>query len=224
MAHSARLTAIDHRPSTNDMNYMTPDEYEAFGLEATTALAWIAAASALIDAHCRRPTLDVAQYREHTRLDCGRNTVRLSYLPLTPVAPAPTPFVTVRARYSVPRRGDDLAEAAGEIAQAFSLPGTWTTLDPATLEWIADTGEITLPANPLGLGFNELDVTYNAGFSDVPAAVKVACAQIVRNAQATPALNVRAGSLDRMHLEYFADTLLDPTVRKLLAPYVAQKL
>jgi len=67
-------------------------------------------------------------------------------------------------------------------------------------------------------------VTYNAGLSVVPAPVKAACAQIVRNAQATPALNVRAGSLDRMHLEYFSDTLLDPTVRKLLAPWVAQKL
>jgi hypothetical protein len=206
------------------MNYLTPDEYEAHGLEATTPLAWIAAASALIDAHCRRPTLDVAQYRERARLDCGRNTIRLSYLPLATVAPATHPFITVRARYGVARRGEALADAAYDIVQAFSLPGSWTTLDPATIEFSAETGEITLAANPLGLGFNELDATYLAGFSEVPNALKVACAQIVRNAQATPALNVRAGSLDRMHLEYFADTLVDPTVRKLLAPYVAQKL
>ena len=206
------------------MNYLDPSEYEAHGLEAITPLAWIAAASALIDAHCRRPTLDVAQYSERARLDGGRNTVRLSYLPLATVAPAPTPFVAVLARYGVARRGEELAGAAQEIAQAFSLPGSWTTLDAATIEFSADTGEITLPANALGLTFNELDVTYNAGFSDLPAPVKVACAQIVRNAQATPALNVRAGTLDRMHLEYFSDTLLDPTVRKLLAPWVAQKL
>lgn len=206
------------------MNYLDPSEYEAHGLEATTPLAWITAASALIDAHCRRPTLDVAQYRERARLDGGRNTVRLSYLPLATVAPAPTPIVAVLARYGVPRRGEELAEAAQEIARAFSLPGSWTTLDAATIEFSAETGEITLPANALGLTFNELDVTYNAGFSDVPRPVKVACAQIVRNAQATPALNVRAGSLDRMHLEYFSDTLLDPTVRTLLAPWVAQKL
>jgi hypothetical protein len=206
------------------MNYLTPDEYEAHGLEATTSLAWIAAASALLDAHCRRPTLDVAQYHERARLDSGRSTVRLSYLPLATVAPATTPFITVRARYGVPRRGDAHADAAYEIAQAFSLPGSWTTLDPATIEFSAETGEITLATNPLGLGFNELDVTYVAGFSEVPEALKVACAQMVRNAQATPALNVRAGSLDRMHLEYFADTVIDPTVRKLLAPYVAQKL
>ena len=152
------------------MNYLDPSEYEAHGLEATTPLAWIAAASALIDAHCRRPTLDVAQYHERARLDGGRNTVRLSYLPLATVAPAPTPFVAVRARYGVPRRGEGLADAAHEIAQAFSLPGSWTTLDAATIEFSADTGEITLPANALGLTFNELDVTYNAGCSDVPAA------------------------------------------------------
>ena len=206
------------------MNYLTPDEYEAHGLEATTSPAWIASASALIDAHCRRPTLDVAQYRECARLDCGRNTSRLSYLPLATVAPATHPFITVRARYGVPRRGEALADAAYDIAQAFSLPGSWTTLDPATIEFNVETGEITLSPNPLGLGFNELDVTYIAGFSEVPNALKVACAQIVRNAQATPALNIRAGSLDRMRLEYFADTLVDATVHKLLAPYVAQKL
>jgi hypothetical protein len=45
----------------------------------------------------------------------------------------------------------------------------------------------------------------------------------VRNAQSTPALNVRRGRLDRMYLDYFSDTLLDDTVRELLAPYVAQK-
>jgi hypothetical protein len=35
---------------------------------------------------------------------------------------------------------------------------------------------------------------------------------------------VRAGSIDRMHLDYFSDSLLDSTVRELLAPYVAQKV
>jgi len=206
------------------MNYLTPDEYESYGLESTTAQAFIAAASAMIDAHCRRPTLAAAQYTERARLDPGRNTVRLSYLPLTIVDPATTPIVAASARYGVSRRGDAMSDVANEIAQVFSLPGSWTALDPASIEYCSETGEITLPANALGLTFNELNVTYAAGFSDVPAPVKFACAQIVRNAQATPALNVRAGSLAGMHLEYFADTLIDENVRRLLAPYVAQKL
>ena len=53
-------------------------------------------------------------------------------------------------------------------------------------------GEVALPQNPLGLAYNEVELTYTAGSAAIPDAVKFACAQIVRNAQATPALNVRA--------------------------------
>jgi len=77
--------------------------------------------------------------------------------------------------------------------------------------------------NAVGLGYSEIDLAYTAGLAVIPDRVKVACAQIVRNAQSTPALNVRSGRIDRMHLDYFADTLVDQTVRSLLAPYVAQK-
>jgi hypothetical protein len=150
--------------------------------------------------------------------------VRLSFLPLATVAPASSPIVSARARYGVPRRGEGANELAADVAQAFGLPGAWTTLDPAGFDVRAETGELTLPPNALGLIFNELEVTYTAGLAKIPDAVKFACAQIVRNAQATPALNVRAESLDRMRLEYFADSLLDANVRALLAPYVAQRV
>jgi len=68
-----------------------------------------------------------------------------------------------------------------------------------------------------------VDVVYNAGMATIPAGVKVACAQIVKNAQVTPALNVKAGKIDRMRLEYFSDKLVDETVQSLLEPYVARK-
>lgn len=89
---------------------------------------------------------------------------------------------------------------------------------------VLQTGELSVPQHPLGLGFNEIEVTYTAGFAPVPDAVKCACAQIARNAQATPALNVRASGIERMQMEYFADSLLDQSIRELLAPYVAQKV
>ena len=72
--------------------------------------------------------------------------------------------------------------------------------------------------------FQEIEIQYSAGFETIPDPVKFACAQIVRNAQATPALNVRASTLNSMHLEYFADALVDASVRAMLAPYVAQKV
>jgi hypothetical protein len=207
------------------MNYLSPSDYESYGLEATTPLAWVTSASALIDSHCRRTTLAVTQYTERLRITAGRNTAQLSYLPLVPVAPAISPIISARGRYAIPRRGetpfDDLTL---NIATAFSLPGTWTDLDPAAIEAYAATGELMLPINPVGLVYSELEVVYTAGFDVLPDAIKVACAQIVRNAQATPALNVRSGHMDRLRLDYFSDSLLDQTVQTLLAPYVAQKV
>ena len=115
-------------------------------------------------------------------------------------------------------------ELTSEFATAFGLPGTWIDLDANSFDCFAETGEISWLANPLGLSFDEMEVTYTGGFDEVPDPVKFACAQLVRNAQAMPALNVREGTLNAMHFAYFADTLLDSTVRELLAPYVAQKV
>ena len=207
------------------MNYLDPTEYEDYGVEATTPAAWVTGASAVIDAHCRRATLAVAQYEERVRLTPGRNTMRLTYVPLAALAPATSPIVSAQGRYTLPRRGewpfDDLSM---EVALMFGLPGTWNAINTAGIDLDANTGELMLPLNPLGLWFSEVDIVYTAGLAAIPDAVKVACAQIVRNAQNTPGLNVKAGHLDRMHLQYFADSLVDDTTRSLLAPYVAEKV
>jgi len=208
------------------MNYLQPSEYELYGLETTTALAWVTAASAMVDAHCRRATLAVMQYTERVRTENGQRPVRLTYLPLAAVAPATSAIVSARARYGVPRRGELEFEAdAWEIALAFGIPGTWAELNVADLDVFAETGEVTLPLNVLGWAFTEMEIVYTAGLNPFPDAVKVACAQLVKNAQATPALNVKKNVVpDRMQLMYFSDSLLDETVRSLLAPYVAQKV
>lgn len=207
------------------MNYLSASEYVAYGLDATTPDALVAAASSMIDAHCRRATLAVSQYEERLRIPPDRNTVRLTYLPLAVVAPATIPLVSAQGRYCIPRRGewpfDDLRL---DVALMFGLPGVWTAIDVTAIDYFADTGELTLPLNIVGLWFSEVDIVYTAGFSTIPDPAKFACAQIVRNALATPALNVKAEHLDRMHLQYFADTLIDQGVISMLAPYVAQKV
>lgn len=206
------------------MNYLDTTEYLTYGLDAATDPSWVTAASAIIDAHCRRSTLGVKQYEERLKLPPELNTVRVSYLPMVAVAPATTPIVSLQGRYGIPRRGEwPFPELSLEFALVFALPGMWTTIDPSTIDIWEESGELTFPVNSLGLFFNEVDVVYNAGLTTIPDGVKVACAQIVKNAQVTPALNVKSGKLDRMRLDYFADTLLDETVRRLLEPYVARK-
>ena len=75
------------------MNYLQTTDYLTYGLDAATDPSWVTAASAIIDAHCRRVTLGVNQYEERLKMPPELNTVRLSYLPLVTVAPATTPIV-----------------------------------------------------------------------------------------------------------------------------------
>lgn len=204
------------------MNYLDSSEYEAYGLEATTLTSWVSAASALMDAHCRRGTLGVAQYTERRRMS-GRHRVRLSYLPLATIAPATAPVIAARGRYGAARKGEGI-DLLAELAQVFALPGTWSTLDVNSIDFDPQTGELTLPLLPLALPYDEVEITYNAGFVTIPVPLKHACAQIVKNAQATPALTVKRQWMSKAHLEYFAPSLIDDSVRELLAPYVAQKV
>ncbi len=208
------------------MNYLQPSEYELYGLETTTSVAWVTAASAVMDAHCRRATLAINQYTERLRTDNVQRPVRLAYLPLAPLAPATSPIVSARGRYATARRGEIIyEEMVWDAALAFGIPGTWVNLNVPDLDVFFETGEVTLPVNVLGWTFTELEIVYTAGLNPFPDVVKVACAQVVKNAQATPALNVKRNVMpDRMQLMYFSDSLMDETVRSLLAPYVAQKV
>jgi hypothetical protein len=195
-----------------------------YGLPAGTTPDWIAAATALINSFCRRPDLNVIQYQERLRVVSGTQTVLLSYLPLAPLGAAASPIVSIQGRYGWPRRGETVAVPLVEAALAFSLPGEWTTIDPATVDFATDTGELTLPWNVLGLPYNEVKVTYTAGLSVIGDDVLSACAQIVRNAQAQPALNASMSRLDTMQMKYFSSSLLDETVQAWLRPYVANRL
>jgi len=206
------------------MAYLQPADYPNYGLPAGTTANWITAATALINSYCRRPDLNVIQYSERLRVASGSQTVRLSYLPLAPMGSATTALVTVEARYSKPRRGEIVNEPMFEIAWAFSLPGQWTAIDPSTVDYDPNTGELTMPWNVLGLAYNELMVTYTAGLPTIGDDVKTACAQIVRNAQSTPALNASKTKIDTMQMQYFSSSLVDETVQAWLSPYVANRL
>ncbi len=206
------------------MGYLDPTEYIAYGLTAETTDDWVEMASSLIEAHCRRPSLLVTQYVERMRLTAGSQAVRLSYLPLTPLVPATSPLVGVRVRYGRPRRGELQDPMLAQVAWAFSIPGSWSSLDLSLLDLNADTGDLTFPMNVLGLNYNEVEVTYTSGVTAVPVAVKFGCAQIVKNAQATPAMNVKGSKMDTLQMQYFAGSLIDANVQMLLAPYVAQRI
>lgn len=200
------------------MGYLLPAEYAAYGLTAETQDAWVTAASAMIEAYCKRPTLMTASYTERVRVSRHTQRARLSYGPLVSVD-------SVSARYARPTSRYAEAEPFGAaFAQVFGLPGTWVTVDPTGLEIDVPLGEFRFQWNVMGLRYAEAKVTYTAGLAAVPDAVKVACAQIVKNAQATPGLNVKSSRMDTLQTQYFSDSLIDSQVKALLRPYVAERL
>lgn len=201
------------------MGYLLPVEYVQYGLGAETADALVAMASALMEAHCRRPSLMASSYVERVRITAGSQTARLSYGPL-----AAGCVTGLRARYGRGRRGEYEGGFGAEIAAVFGLPGTWTVMDPTQVDVDLAAREVLFPTNLLGLSYNEAEVTYTAGVTVVPDALKLACAQIARNAEAMPALNVSKGQLDTMQVQYFSGSLVDESVQTLLRPYRAEKL
>lgn len=206
------------------MAYLQPADYPNYGLPDGTTADWITAATALINSYCRRPDLNVIQYTERLRIISGSQNVRMSYLPLAPLGTATTSIVSIEGRYAKPRRGEIADNALSDIAWAFSLPGQWTAIDPNSVDYDPNTGELALPWNVLGLPYNEVMVTYTAGLAIIGDDVKTACAQIVRNAQATPALNASRTKIDTMQMQYFSSSLVDETVQAWLRPYIANRL
>lgn len=206
------------------MGYLLPAEYVQYGLTAETTDDWVTMTSTLMEAYCRRPSLMVTQYVERIRMTSGAQSVRLSYRPLTPAAGAGSALVSVQVRYGRPRRGELPDLFREQVAWAFSMPGSWNALDVASVDVNLATAELTFPMNFLGLNYNEVEVTYTSGFAVVPDAVKVACVQIVKNAQATPAMNVKSSRMDTLQMQYFSGSLIDPQVQALLRPYVAERL
>lgn len=204
------------------MQYLDASEYVPFGLSDETADDLVTAASALIDSFCRRSSLGITQYVERLRFG-RRNSVQLSHTPLVSADGVASPLVLVRARTGRRRFCDEAMYPFLEDGYAFLSPGDWAGIDIGTID-VAPDGVLHFQPNLFGAACCEAEVTYTAGFATIPAPVKVACAQIVRNAQAMPALNVRRQSMDSMQMEYFSNTLLDVDVQRLLLPYQSQRM
>lgn len=216
---SRSLTFVLRVERTRQMQYLSAAEYVTFGLGEDTADELVVAASAMIDAFCRRTSLAVMQYVERVRLRRGCEA-QLSFLPIAAENGAVSALVSVRAR--IGRAAMNVSPMA-DVLCAFGLAGQWVDVDVSTVTVSAD-GVLVLMPHLFGVPYVEAEVTYTSGYVDVPVPVKIACAQIVKNAQAMPALNVKRQAMDGMQMEYFQGALLDAEVQRMLQPYVAERV
>ena len=162
---------------------------------------------------------------ERLRVISGSRTVRVSYLPLAPLGQCDHHrWSAFEGRYAKPRRGEAIDNALAEAALDLLSTRPMDRHRSRTVDFDPNTGELTLPWNVFGLSYNEISVTYTAGLATIGDDVKTACAQIVRNAQSTPALNASKTKIDTMQMQYFSSSLVDETVQAWLRPYVANRL
>ena len=122
------------------------------------------------------------------------------------------------------RRGESSYEALLDAAFGIGVPGQWVSIDLASVDVDPNKVSSRFP----GI-FRAYPITRSAspillGLQLIGDDVKAACAQIVRNAQATPALNASRAKIDTMRIQYFSSSLVDETVQAWLRPYVANKL
>ena len=99
------------------MGYLLPAEYEAYGLTADTPDAWVTAASAMMEAFCKRSSLAATTYVERLRVGRRSHAVQLSYAPVISIS-------ALRTRFAYGRAAANDAFCA-QAAAAFCAPGTW---------------------------------------------------------------------------------------------------
>ncbi len=118
------------------MVYLEPGDYVRYGLDEETPDALVAAASALVDAFCRRASLGVTTCVERLRFARDGRTLRLSYGPVIAITACRT-----RLRRLRPDRQALWPFTQLQMdAMTFGLGGAWNTMDPGTIA-IASDGE-----------------------------------------------------------------------------------
>lgn len=107
----------------------------------------------------------------------------------------------------------------------FGGPAPWVAVDITNTDYDPKTGECWIPAGLQLQRYSEIIVTYNSGYdpNNMPGAVKLACAALVKNAMArgdgTTGLAGISLSRSGANFTFMQGSLVDPTVDGLLTPF-----
>lgn len=132
-------------------------------------------------------------------------------------------------RYGYGRRTDQMLGYfydANLIAtlSAFGGPPAWVPFFTPASSLNPETGDLWVPAGTLLAYYTDVKIRYLGGWSaaTLPPQIKVATASIVDAMSAAPmGPQIRRFNAGKTQIERFADTVLDPDVKSMLRPYMA---
>lgn len=107
---------------------------------------------------------------------------------------------------------------------AFGGPPSWTPFFVPASSLNPQSGDLWVPAGTLLSYYTDIKVRYIGGWSQtgLPPAIKVATAAIVNALAAAPmGPQIRRFNAGKTQIERFADTVLDPDIKSMLRPYMA---
>lgn len=132
-------------------------------------------------------------------------------------------------RYGYGRRTDQMLGYfydANLIAtlSAFGGPPAWVPFFTPASSLNPETGDLWVPAGTLLAYYTDVKIRYIGGWSAaaLPPQIKVATASIVDAMSAAPmGPQIRRFNAGKTQIERFADTILDPDIKSMLRPFMA---
>jgi hypothetical protein len=176
------------------------------------------------------------QHAAGCTMETGLLITEKRYLPKnrSEISLAKTPVARIvggTGRYGYGRRGDQASYNTDNFNLLASLmkfggPPAWEIWPANTAAGIeAETGQVWVPAGIMLAYYSEIKARYVAGFqySNLPATIKLACAQLVSGLASLPPLgNVRTYQAGDTKIEQFTASLFSDDVKAMLGPYRAR--
>lgn len=151
-----------------------------------------------------------------------RSVTRLSQWPIARL-------ISGIGRYGYGRRTDQMlgyfydANLLATLS-SFGGPPAWVAFTVAASSLNPDTGDLWVPAGTLLAYYTDVKIRYISGWQaqNLPAQIKTATASIVDALSAAPmGPQIRRFNAGKTQIERFADSVLDPDVKSMLRPYMA---
>lgn len=192
---------------------------ERYGITATDAQ--IRLAMVILHDHCNRRTLWPSEYMQRISMPADRVTSRLAVRPVLSI-------VEAKGRYTFGRRDRQLKQnnPAGYIAIT-ALIGTsssWVDIDTATIDFYGPTGEIWVPTGLFLSPYGELQISYMAGYVNIPEKAVAALALIVNSVCSKGSGDMIAYTAGKVSRRFQTASFIDKDIKRMLAPFVVHSL
>jgi len=198
------------------------------GVEEAVAIVSISGQTVLLQsvqfAHASGSKLEKGlTIKQHKFMSDGRPVTNLAF---TPVAR----LLSGQGRYGYGRRGDSSRYQVDEFNLLASLshfggPPVWEFFPMLNTGVDFETGMVWVPAGVMLAYYSEINLWYVAGYpaSGIPAAIKLACANIIQATVSRPQLGAaKSYKAGDTAIESFAATVIDDDTKAALEPFRAK--